>query len=283
MYPHGLFGLEALQLLITPIAIFGILFFIFYIRQDGVRTGRTVVLLLLIFVVALLGAKLFSLYVRGWEPYNPWSFELRGGWRYPGAVVAILLLGPLLKRWILPELPLARFLDVLAITVCFAFALERFSCFMNGCCTGIRCTGFFCLSYAPGSQVWYTQLQHGLLSSPSLPSLPVLPLHFLFMAASFSVGLFLMWFDDRRSFNGQIALLFLVLHDGAKGLLESFREPYIPQLQMTSLLTSAAGLVALLIILRWRRGRPDSGRPDSSGHPGEGRPDAGRPDSIGRA
>jgi hypothetical protein len=83
----------------------------------------------------------------------------------------------------------------------------------------------------------------------------VLPLHFLFMAASFSVGAFLMWFDDRRSFNGQIALLFLILHDGAKGLLESFRDPYMPELQLVSLLTSAAGLVALLLILRLRRGR----------------------------
>ncbi len=255
MYPNGLFGLEALQLLISPIAIFGILFFIFYLRQDGIRVGRAVLLLLLIAVVAFLGAKLFSLYVRGWEPYQPLSAELRGGLRYPGALIAMVLLGPLLKRWILPELPLARFLDVLAITVCFAFALVRFSCFMNGCCTGVRCTGFFCLSYASGSQVWYTHLQQGLLSSPSLPSLPVLPLHFLFMAASLSVGLFLMWFDDRRSFNGQIALLFLVLHDGAKGLLESFRDPYLVELQMTSLLTSAAGLVALIIIMRWRRAR----------------------------
>jgi hypothetical protein len=87
----------------------------------------------------------------------------------------------------------------------------------------------------------------------------VLPLHFLFMAASFSVGLFLMWFDGRRSFNGQIALLYLVLHDGAKGLLESFRDPYLVELQMTSLLISAAGLVALIFIQRWRRGRPVSG------------------------
>jgi prolipoprotein diacylglyceryltransferase len=259
MYPQGLFGIEALQLLISPIAIFGILFFILYLRQDGIRAGRAVVLLLLIAVVAFLGAKLFSLQVRGWEPYQPLSAELRGGLRYPGALIAMVLLGPLLKRWILPELPLARFLDVLAITVCFAFALVRFSCFMNGCCTGPPCEGFFCLSYAPGSQVWYTHFQQGLLASADLPSLPVLPLHFLFMAASFSVGLFLMWFDGRRSFDGQIALLYLVLHDGAKGLLESFRDPYVVELQMTSLLTSAAGLVALIAVMRWRRGRRASG------------------------
>jgi prolipoprotein diacylglyceryltransferase len=253
MYPHGLFGLEALQLLITPIAIFGISFFILYLRQDGIRAARMVILLLSICVAALSGAKLFSLYVRGWEFYSPLSAELRGGWRYPGALLAILVLGPLLKRTLVPELPLARFFDVLAITVCFAFALVRISCLMNGCCTGVRCEGFFCLTFAPGSQVWYQHLQHGLLASADSRSLPVLPLQLLFMAASLGVGLFLMWFDGRRSFNGQVALLYLVLHDGAKGLLESFRDPYVSQVQMTSLLMSAAGLLALILILRWRR------------------------------
>lgn len=255
MYPKGLFGIEALQLLISPIAIFGMLFFILYLRQDGVKAGRAVCLLLLLGVVGFLGAKMFSLYVRGWEFYQPLAHELRGGLRYPGALLAMVLFGPLLKRWILPALPLGRFLDVLAITVCFAFALVRFSCWMNGCCTGPPCSGFLCLSYAPGSQVWYAHLQHGLIDSALHRSLPVLPLHFLFMAASFGVGLFLMWFDGRRSFDGQLALLYLVLHDGAKGLLESFRDPYVAELQVTSLLTSAVGLLALLAIMRWRRTR----------------------------
>ena len=253
MYPNGLFGLDALRVLISPIAIFGMAFFILYLRNDGIRAGRAVLLLLSMAVVALLGAKLFSLQVRGWELYRPLSAELRGGLRYPGALLAMLLIGPLLKRWILPTLPLLRFLDVLAITVCFAFALVRFSCFMNGCCTGPQCTAFYCLSYEPGSQVWYIQYQHGLLDLASHPSHPVLPLHFLFMAASLGVGLFLMWFDSRRSFDGQIGLLYLILHDGAKGLLESFRVPYVPQLQLTSLLISAAGLIALIIIMRRRR------------------------------
>ena len=110
----------------------------------------------------------------------------------------------------------------------------------------------YCLSYAPGSQAWYVQLQQGLLQA-NHPSHPVLPLHLLFLAASLLVGLFLLWFDGRRSFDGQIALLYLVLHDGAKALLESFREPYVAQLQLTSLVISAAGLVLLLLILYRRR------------------------------
>ncbi|MDZ7784033.1 MAG: prolipoprotein diacylglyceryl transferase family protein [Halioglobus sp.] len=263
MHPQGLFGIDSLRLLLSPIAVFGILFFVLYLRREGIRAGRTVVLLLLTCVVALLGAKLFSLFVRGWDVYEPLSAELRGGWRYPGALLAMVLGAPLLLRWLLPGLPLTRFLDVLAITVCFCFALVRFSCYMNGCCTGFQCDGGYCLSYAPGSQVWYNHLQDGLLHSHTDRSLPVLPLHFLFMAASLGVGLFLLWYDGRRSFNGQIALLYLVLHDGAKGLLESFREPYVAELQLTSLLISGAGLVALIVISRRRAaaGKTVSGDP----------------------
>ncbi len=253
MYPNGLFGFDALRLLITPIVLFGIAFFSLYLRQEGIRTGRTVLLLLLIGVVAFLGAKVFSLYVRNWQPYHPLSVEWRSGLRYPGGLLAMVLFAPLLKRWLLPELPLARFLDVLAITVCFSFALVRISCLLNGCCTGGQCTDFYCLSYAPGSQAWYTQLKAGELAAGMDHSHPVLPLHLLFMAASFTVGVFLMWFDGKRTFNGQIALLYLVLHDGAKGLLESLREPYLAQLQITSLTISATGLAVLLFVLFLRR------------------------------
>ena len=258
MHPEGLFGLDALRALLSPIALFGIAFFIFYLRNDGVSALRTVLLLFAICAVALLGAKLFSLHVRGWELREPLYQELRGGWRYPGALLAMALLGPLLKRLILPDLPVGRFLDVLAITVCFCFALIRITCLMNGCCTGPQCDAFYCFSYDSGSQVWYQQLKAGQLPSPAHPSHPVLPLHLLFMAASLLVGLFLMWFDTRRSYDGQLALLYLFLHDGAKGLLESLREPYVAELQVTSLTTSAIGLVLLLLIAR-RRARAATG------------------------
>ena len=82
------------------------------------------------------------------------------------------------------------------------------------------------------------------------------------MAASFGVGAFLMWFDTKRSYNGQIALLYLFLHDGAKGLLETLREPYVAELQITSLSISAAGLAALLLVAVMRRRRENGRAPE---------------------
>lgn len=251
MYPEGLFGLDWFRVLLAPIAIFCIAFFSLYLREEGIKVSKTVLLLLSVGLVAILGAKLFSLHVRGWQLYQPIATELRGGLRYPGALLAMILLGPALKRWILPGLPLLRFLDVLSITICFG-ALVRISCFLNGCCTGMQCTEGYCLSFPPGSQVWYLQFKQGLLEHASHPSHRVLPLHLLFMLSSFAVGILLIWIDKRRSFDGQIALLFLVLHEGGKGLLESFREPYLPQLQVSSLVMSGSALLVLLLIWRLR-------------------------------
>ena len=254
MYPEGLFGLDWLRVTILPVALFGIAFFTLYLRLDGVRVWRAIMLMVSVAIIALLGAKLFSLYTRGWD-IRPLSQELRGGLRYPGAALAIVLLGPFLKRLILPNLPMTRFLDVLAITVCFSFALVRISCFLNGCCTGIQCDAGYCISFPKGSMAWYVQYQAGALADPSHDSHPVLPLNLLFMTASFAVGLFLMWFDAKRSYNGQLALLYLFLHDGIKGLLEALREPYVAELQITSLSISAAGLAGLLLIAFVRRRR----------------------------
>lgn len=250
MYPDGLFGLDSLRLLISPIAIACNVFLILYLRREGVNAWRVVLLLLLAGIAALLGAKLFSLLVRGWQLYQPLSHELRGGWRYPGALLALLVALPLFKHWIIPQLPLLRLFDAFAIVLCLGLGMVRVSCYMNGCCTGPECDAIYCISYEPGSAVWYQQYQLGLLAHASHASHPVLPLHFLFMAASFGVGIFLMWFDPRRNYNGQTALLFLALHEGAKALLESFREPYILQLQLASAVVFVLALLALIVLRR---------------------------------
>lgn len=253
MYPEGLFGLDALRLMLVPVGVICTAFLVLYLRREGIPTGRLILLQVLVGMVALAGAKVFSLWVRDWQLYEPLSGELRGGWRYPGALIAFLLLVPLIQRWVVPQLSLRRYMDVLAINVCIGFGLVRLSCFMSGCCVGGACDAWYCLAYEPGSQVWYLQLQQGLLSDASHPSHPVLPLHFLFMAASFLVGAILLWFDPRRSYDGQVALLFLFLHDGAKAALETFRVPYVEQLQITSLSISLLGLLALVLVAWYRK------------------------------
>ena len=57
MYPNGLFGLDALRVVISPIAIFGTVFFILYLRNYHVKAGRTALLLVVMGIFFPVGRK----------------------------------------------------------------------------------------------------------------------------------------------------------------------------------------------------------------------------------
>jgi phosphatidylglycerol:prolipoprotein diacylglycerol transferase len=213
---------------------------------EGLSSQRLLVMHLALIVLAILGAKLFSLHVRGWQ-FNSFSDELEGGWRHPGVVLALVIFTPLLKRLILPTIPLLRYADLLVIALSFAFAMGRVGCFLAGCCTGAITQGALGLQYQLGSQVWYSHIQLHLINSSS-PSMAVIPLHLFMMLASLLIGLFLIWFDKRRQYNGQVLLMYLFLHEGAKAVMEVYRVPFIQDLQTVSFLASGVGLTGLIVV-----------------------------------
>jgi phosphatidylglycerol---prolipoprotein diacylglyceryl transferase len=74
----------------------------------------------------------------------------------------------------------------------------------------------------------------------------VVPLHLYFMLASFAVGVFLLWYRRRKRFDGELLLWFMLLHEGAKAALETFRVPFIPALQWISTGVAIAAALALV-------------------------------------
>ena len=244
MFPL-VFGLEPLVFLLPLIIIACLWILNTLMVSETLSPQRLLVMHLSLIVVAILGAKLFSLHVRGWQFSSLWA-ELEGGWRHPGVILALVIFTPLLKHLILPTIPLLRYADLLVIALSFAFAMGRVGCFLAGCCTGAITQGVLGLHYAVGSQVWYSHLQLHLTNSSS-PSLAVIPLHLFMMLASILIGLFLFWFDKRRQYNGQVLLMYLFLHEGAKAVMEVYRVPFIQDLQTVSLVASAVGLSGLII------------------------------------
>ena len=163
MFPDGLFGIDPMALVLPLVVLFGTTMQIWLLRYEGIPVLRLLLLQTVVVLIGLMGAKLFSLYVRDWQAYELLQYELRSGWRYPGGVLAIVVFVPFAKKWLMPKLSLLHYGDILAISACFGMALFRFSCFMNGCCVGGVCDSAYCLSYARDSQVWYQHLQAGLL------------------------------------------------------------------------------------------------------------------------
>ena len=245
MLPQGLFGIPPF-LLLAPIAT-GLSFWVFLrsVRREGLNERRVLTFQLLVAVCALGGAKAFSLLFEfGWNPLDAGNEELAGGWRYPGGLAGLVLALLLLKPRMLPEVSLARYADLVIPAAAVAVGIFRFHCFLQGCCVGDVCRQFFCLSYAPLSEVWSHQI-HGKLIEGHSWSATVLPLHFLFMAASLGTAWFLLRFDPRRSYDGQIFLLYLAIHEGLKASLELLREPPSLLLQLSSLVPALIGIALL--------------------------------------
>ena len=234
--------------LIPLIVLIGIGFMIWLLRDEDTSPPAIIWMQICFGIVGLLGAKAFSLYVRDWQLLEPASLELSTGWRYPGALIAMVVLLPLLRRLILPRVATLRYFDALVLVFGLEVALWRISCYFNGCCLGGHCDAAYCLSYPAGTAVFHQHLNQGLIPPDAVASLPVLPLHFLMMLASISVVLFLAWYSRYRQYDGQLLLLYLFMHEGLKAILESQREPFIVQLQTTSALVSLAALFAMLLI-----------------------------------
>jgi prolipoprotein diacylglyceryltransferase len=252
MHPHAILGIDAFHWVLLFIVPATLVYLGREIKRAGFTYTRFLVLQLGLMSLCLLGAKVFSLWLRDWQWHGP-DYELFGGWKYPGAIVALLLFGPPLMWKLLPGYSVWRFCDKLVIAMAFSLAFFRISCVLNGCCTGPVCDGHFCLTYAQGSAAWYEHMQQRLLTDPTGRSLGVVPLHLYFMAASLLVGAFLLWFESRKRYDGQLVLLYLLLHEGSKAILETWRVPYAQNLQVVSAVLAVAA--AALLLWQWRRRR----------------------------
>jgi prolipoprotein diacylglyceryltransferase len=207
MYPLVFGGLSIYPLAIAAIAPIPIIFLIRALQREGAGFRQVVLAMCLLLAAALLGGKLFSLVSRGWPSGLSLPGELTGGMRFSGVVVAVMLVLPLLQRWLLPKVQFLRAADVLAMTLVVAVCAGRIACILTGCCTGAMGNSVLYFSYAPGSRIWYQHLQSGIIENSQQWSEPVLALHGLFLFASCIAAVFLLRFDSRRRYDGQVFLL----------------------------------------------------------------------------
>ena len=208
---------------------------------------------------ALFGAKLWSLAERGWS-LQPLGWELGNGYRYPGGLLAAAAVLVVLGWSRHFRLSIALLADIAAPGTAFAMATIRVGCFLAGCCYGTLCTLPWCLSFPRGSDPWRAQVMYGLIPSSASQSLPVHPLQIYFLLLSLGVGIYLLRMERRKSFDGQVFLAFLVLHESGKFLLEFFRHEQLWHLQVGSLAAALAG-AAVLIVCRLRSTPRTSNRP----------------------
>ncbi|HKP73507.1 MAG TPA: prolipoprotein diacylglyceryl transferase [Pyrinomonadaceae bacterium] len=234
--------------------------------RDGLPRERIYDLGLWLLLAALVGSKLLLLVVEPEYRAAPLrllslDFLRSGGVFYGGFIGAVLTAYVLVRRY---KLPWWRTADAFAPGIALGQAIGRQGCFAAGCCWG-----------KPTTLPWgvqFTELGHQITGVPTDAHLHPTQLYESF--AAFLFFALLVWLHRRKTFDGQIILLYGVLYAATRFTIEFFRDDprgdilglttltHLSTSQLISLLVVAGGVVFLL--LRRRRANALTTTPDTA-------------------
>jgi phosphatidylglycerol---prolipoprotein diacylglyceryl transferase len=211
--------------------------------QAGIGGRRLALVILLCAATALIGAKLYSLAERGvaWSP----AWEVVYGYRYPGGIAGLLIAILALGRWGRLGISAAALGDLFAPCLVFSMAVVRIGCFLGGCCFGTPSEVPWAVAFPAGSKAWEAQRAAGLIGADAAHSLPVHPLQLYFVLECLGIGAALLWLQRRKRYDGQVLLVYLMLHGTTRVALDVLRFEHLPHLQWTSLAVALAAAAAL--------------------------------------
>ncbi len=216
-------------------------------KEVGLTFDQANTLFLLIFIAAFVGGKVFLFFedIPYYLDHPRKLFTGRGFVFYGSFLFAVPVMLFYFKKY---KLHVYRMLDVMAITTCLVHFFGRIGCFMAGCCYGRPTDSVFGLTFT--NEACYAEP----LGSPLHPTQ-------LYEAGFIGlVGLVLLFLRDRRSFTGQLFLLYLMLYACGRFVIEYFRgdvqrgfvvENLISHSQFIAILVFLA--VAAIYVRRYRQ------------------------------
>lgn len=239
-------------------------------RARGIDEERVIDACLIALATSLIGARLLwvgthlevfagpnASWVDAINPLGGRRFGFSGMSMMGGVVLATLSgLGYLAWR----GLPLLRTTDALMPSALLGEGITRIGCFLNGCCYGHPCDGWFCLAFPPGSGA------HAAFAGAAVHPTQ------LYTSALGFVGFFALsalW--RARLADGLVFFAFLVWVGAQRLLMDllRFHDPGtiwahvagvgIPSSSLLSMALVAAGLVGLAVCLRRTPAVADAG------------------------
>ena len=204
-------------------------------KEVGLTFDQANNLFLVIFIAALVGGKVFLFFEDPGRYVNePGKLIAGRGFVFYGsflfAVPAMLIY---FRRHKLPALAM---LDVMAITTCLVHGFGRIGCFLAGCCHG-KPTGFF-------TAVTFTD--EACFADPL--NTPLHPTQLYEACFIFLVMIGLMMLRHRRTFHGQLFLLYLMAYALGRFVIEYFRGD-LGRGYIIENVISHSQLIALIILL----------------------------------
>jgi phosphatidylglycerol:prolipoprotein diacylglycerol transferase len=181
-------------------------------KKFGLSHETVQLFVILVIIAAVVGGKFFMIFE---DPKDfagdPGSLltDFGSGFVFYGSLIfAIPTIIIFLK---VKKIPVWPFLDVVAILTTIVHAFGRMGCFMAGCCYGVPHDTFPSVTF----------------SHPKSQAEPLdTPLHPTQLYSAFSIaliGMFLVWYEKRKRFDGELMLLYIMLYAIARSVIEIFR------------------------------------------------------------
>lgn len=218
------------------------------IRREGFARREVLGYVALLGFFGFVGAKIASIAFQG--AVQNVGIELTAGLRYPGAMLGVLGSGYMLRRMLPTGLSFARFADLWAPAFALACAIGRLGCLATGCCYGRASHLPWSIRYPRGSAPWWDQYHAGLIDYSAPASLPVHPFPLYLFAMELGVVALTLWLQKRRAYDGQVILVFLVVHGALKFGIEFTRYPFH---WMHQIVLPIALIAAIMLAVRWRQ------------------------------
>ncbi|MEQ8927253.1 MAG: prolipoprotein diacylglyceryl transferase [Fulvivirga sp.] len=233
-----LFTIYSYGFFIVVGAIAGIIYVAYQTRKNYNTNFDTInSLFLLLLISAIFGGKVFLFFENPSYYADNFSKLLTGkGFVFYGSLLfCIPAMLYFFKKKGLPVLPM---LDIMAITTCIVHFFGRIGCFMAGCCHGIE---------------WHGPLAVTFTNPVCLAPLNT-PLHPTQLYSALMIGLIgltLLLLKNRKSFDGQVFLSYLILYAIGRSVIEVFRgdisrgyviEDWVSHSQFISFLVISASL-----------------------------------------
>jgi len=222
-------------------------------RAEGLPEQKIFDFSLYVLAAAILGAKALLVIVE-WRHYlrDPRNLVevLRSGGVFYGGLIAATAVGIwYMKRHRLPAWKIA---DMGAPSIALGEAIGRWGCFAAGCCYGKPTDGRFGVRFTD-------PFAHDAVGTPLDVALH--PTQIYLSLNAFLIFLILQWAYRRRTFDGEIFWLYVLLYAITRGIIENFRGDsvrgfLVPGILSTSQfigLVAAAASVGMLVYLSRRR------------------------------
>jgi phosphatidylglycerol:prolipoprotein diacylglycerol transferase len=248
LFHIGPFSLPTYGVLVATAYLVAIALLYRKAQAEGLPKEKILDLSLWVLTAAIVGAKLLLVIV-DWRRYWENPRELIDVVQSAGVFYGGFLAASVVGIWYLRKhrLPAWKVADMGAPSIALGEAIGRWGCLAAGCCYGKETSGPFHVTFT------------NPLALARPLNVPLHPTQIYLSLNAFLIFLVLQWVYKRRTFDGEVFWLYVLLYSITRGILEIFRGDLvrgfvIPDLLSTSqfigILTALAAIAMLFYLSR---------------------------------